>query len=87
MVESGIARKDPSGQISAWKLRDEIRKRLVKQLSRHVSDKLGELEIKSLFLRIESLLLWLLFITLMLLLFFLAGSLVRIIPIVRTDAF
>ena len=41
-AENGLARKDPSGQLSAWKLRDDLRRRLFKQISRHASDKQGK---------------------------------------------
>ena len=40
--ENAVARKDPSGRISVWKLRDDVRKRLVKQLSRSATDKQGK---------------------------------------------
>jgi len=42
--ENAVARKDPSGRISVWKLRDDVRKRLVKQLSRSATDKQGCVE-------------------------------------------
>ncbi|KAI9554009.1 hypothetical protein GHT06_019281 [Daphnia sinensis] len=36
-----LFRKDPTGQVGAWKVREDLRKRLVKHLARNGSDKQG----------------------------------------------
>lgn len=36
-----LFRKDPTGQVGAWKVREDLRKRLVKHLAKSGSDKQG----------------------------------------------
>lgn len=36
-----LLRKDPTGQIAAWKVREDLRKRLVKHLAKSSTDKQG----------------------------------------------
>ena len=38
-----LLRKDPTGQITAWKARDALRKRLVKQLTKNGTEKIGSI--------------------------------------------
>ena len=37
-----LLRKDPTGQIMTWKMRDELRKRLLKQVTINGTEKIGK---------------------------------------------
>lgn len=40
-VGNRLLRKDPTGQMGAWKVREDLRKRLVKHLAKSGTDKQG----------------------------------------------
>ena len=42
---SRLLRKDPTGQVAAWKVREDLRKRLVKHLAKSSTDKQGMLRL------------------------------------------